>query len=106
MHVNVEFTTEARDEMVRLLESRMPQPADALVTAIIYSEDIVRTFEMHGGPPPAATLRRYTNREEMWWLYADGVWVGFTMATRLTWLRRQTERTIRVIAVAEQPGVP
>jgi hypothetical protein len=105
MRVIVELTTEAREEMVQLLEGRMPQPADALVTAIISTEDVIRTFETHGGPPPEATLRRYANREEVWWLYADGIWVGFTTSTRLTWFRRPTERTIRVTAVAEQPGV-
>ena len=75
MRVRVELTSTSRESLVRLLESRTSRPSDALIAAIVYTEEISRTFETHGGPPPGATVRRYANRDELWWQKGFAVFI-------------------------------
>ena len=73
MKVVVEFTTEARADLVALLEARVSAEADALQFAAFYLDDIEQQFQKCEGPPPGSRRLARNGVEEWWWRYADGI---------------------------------
>jgi len=105
MIVEVEWTTDARSELVAVLEDSAPTGQDALLTAMIYLDDMDDQFKQHGGPPPGARVR--PRPDGGWWLYADGLWVAYTIQDRSAgWLRPRRIRRIVVVAVEATPPRP
>lgn len=105
MKVRVSIKPEARHELLRLVAARVADPGAALRLAVAYSDEIVRMFETHAAPPPGAVVRSHGGRE-MWWLFADGMWVAFTREDRSTGPRPfgRRERIFTVLAVRTRPG--
>jgi hypothetical protein len=85
MKVVVEFRSEARDQLLKLIAARAPSLADALLAATTYCEELVRVLEEHAAPPPGAIIR--PRETGAWWLYADGIWVAFTREEKYVGLR-------------------
>jgi hypothetical protein len=102
MTVVVEFTTEARADLVALLTARMPTEGDAVRFATLYTEDIEQRLREHEGPPPGSRRLRRTDSEEWWWLYADGIWTVFRIVDRSGWLFSAI-RTMTVFAFEPRP---
>jgi hypothetical protein len=99
MRVEVEVTPTARAELLRLLESRTRRADDALRTAGVYLDDLEQQFQRHGGAPPDAHVVR--RHGEFWWLYLDGVWLGYLVQDRARLFT--TIRRIKLIAVEAHP---
>ena len=86
MNVEVEVTPTARAELLQLLETYTSRADDALRTAGVYLDDIEQQFRRHGGAPPDAHVVQ--RRGESWWLYLNGVWLGYLVRDRNVMFRR------------------
>jgi hypothetical protein len=81
MRTVVTVLAAVRDQLVKVYLDRVPNPVDALLRAVSDLEEIERALAKCGGAPPDAVVRpRGTGG--VWWLYANGVWIGYTQADR------------------------
>ena len=80
MQIVVELTTEARQDLLRLIAARTPDEGDAVRFAALYADDIEAQFRKYEAPPPGARRLVGADGEEWWWRYADGIWTVFTVA--------------------------
>jgi hypothetical protein len=106
MRVVVEFLTEAREGLLKLLTKPNDDPGDGLRAAIVYCEAIERVFKEYGAPPPGAILRPRGD-EGSWWLFANGVWLAFTNEDEYVGarpFRRELRRTFTVVAAEARPA--
>ena len=101
MEIVVEITPAARAQLLTMLTSVAPTPLDALVTAVVYCDELERLLTLHQSPPPGSLLWEVDDGAS-WWLYADGLWFGFTRADETVgrWPFRRVERTFTVFSTA------
>ena len=104
MTVEVEWTTRARAELVRLLTGMSDSVEDAIRFAGLFLDDIDAEFVARDGEIPDAVHARQPGGPEWWWRYVNGVWVGYTFRDRRAWMFGATTRTVRVQAVGASPN--
>ena len=98
MRVVVEFTTDARADLVALLSARMPTAGDAVRFAAEFLVD------MEGQPPDA---EKYIDDDGVtwWWRYVNGIWLGYGFEDRTAWMFRMV-RQVTVFAFRPLPPKP
>ena len=104
MDVIVEITLSARQRLLALLERTAAAPIDALLMAATYCDEVERLLTARRAPPPGARLR--VGRDgASWWLFADGLWFGFTRRDETVghWPFRRIERTFTVFSTSTRP---
>ena len=106
MQIVVELTTEARQDLLRLIAARTPDEGDAVRFAALYADDIEAQFRKHEGPPPDAEARPGADGTVWWWRYANGIWTRFTLSDQPGWFFRPAVRTITVSAFRVRPPAP
>ena len=103
MRVVVEILPTARQELVALLEQRVPVPADAVAFATAYLADIEQQFDQFEGFPPGVRRTKRRDGAEWWWRYVNGVWVVYHVKNSRTWRFASASRTITVFAFEAAP---
>jgi hypothetical protein len=81
MRVEGVLAAPVRDQLVKLYLDRGASQVDALLRTASDLDEIERVLGKYGGAPPDAVVRpRGTGG--VWWLYANGVWIGYTQEDR------------------------
>lgn len=101
--MKVEFIAlqRARVELMAILERRTRNRLDALAMAQAFLLDIEDQFVRFGSPPDDAKILR-REPDGWWWLYIDGVWLGFVKDER----RRTLFRTTTIFTLVEVVVLP
>lgn len=103
MTVEVEYETIARAELVELLTPQSDSVEDALRFAGLYLDDIAEQLIARLGDMPGAIQIDRPDGTRCWWRYVRGVWVGYTVADRRTWVFGATTRLIQVFGFRDAP---
>ncbi len=106
MYVQVICDPAVRYELVKLLEPRSPEPADAVRFGMVFMSDIEDQFRRHLGAPPDAERVEDENGVVWWWKYIAGLWVLFTVRDRPGRYFGGRRRTVRVIGFEAGPPPP
>lgn len=92
--MRIEFVVmpEARSDLLALLRPRSRSTLDAVLRAQIIVEDVEVQLQKEGEPPIGARIVR-SGKHCYWWLYIEGIWLGFhrvDIRSRLFKLRTRT----------------
>jgi hypothetical protein len=100
----IEFVVlpQARQELLDLLTPRVPEPGGVARFGGVFIDDMEDTFRRHDGRPPGTERRDGPQGSRYWWLYVEGVWVGFRIGRR----RVSMFRTLRVVTVTAVRSAP
>lgn len=102
MKVVVEFTTEARIDLFAVLAARMPTAGGAARFSAEFLEEMEQQLRAHDGLPPGAEQHADADGVSWWWRYVNGIWMGYRLEDRTTWLFK-TVRRVTVFAFEPRP---
>ena len=102
--MRIEFIVkpEARSDLLALLRPRSRSALDAILRAQLFVEDNENQFLKTGEPRIDARVVR-SGEHGYWWLYIDGIWIGFRREDTVSRLFKLKTRIVTFHSAVASP---